>query len=191
MPTRPTDKASYLADYAELFSGLTDQPVKLLEIGVYRGGSLELWKETFPLGSKIYGIDNRGFRADLGKDITLFHGEQDDLEFLRAVVNRTGQLDIIIDDAAHIGAKAKKSFWFLFDYLKLGGKYVIEDWGTGFWDHWPDGNKRGNMVDFVKELIEEVGSEDATRFSNTRKSFFKEVAFRHAICCVTKGRRRD
>lgn len=39
-----------------------------------------------------------------------------------------------------IGVLARASFWHLFDnQLKSGGMYVIEDWGTGYWDKWLDG----------------------------------------------------
>ena len=34
----------------------------------------------------------------------------------------------------------KMAFWHLFDnHLKPNGLYVIEDWGTSYWDDWPDG----------------------------------------------------
>lgn len=53
--------------------------------------------------------------------------------------------DIIVDDCAHIGELAKKSFWHLFTHhLKPGGIYAIEDWGTGYLGgyrnpYYPDG----------------------------------------------------
>lgn len=48
--------------------------------------------------------------------------------------------DVVIDDCSHVGHLARASFWHLFDnHLKPGGFYVIEDWGTGYWDFWPDG----------------------------------------------------
>jgi hypothetical protein len=80
----------------------------------------------------------------------------------------------------------------LFDnHLKPGGLYVIEDWGTGYWDDWPDGktvrpesrfgsnvrsvldrfgmgsrawhNHNYGMVGLVKELVDEQGAADLTR----------------------------
>ena len=33
-------------------------PVKILEIGVFQGGSLELWRDYFGCQSEIFGIDN-------------------------------------------------------------------------------------------------------------------------------------
>lgn len=45
-----------------------------------------------------------------------------------------------IHDCSHIGVLSRASFWHLFDnHLKSGGVYVVEDWGTGYWDDWVDG----------------------------------------------------
>ncbi len=51
-----TDKIHYLKWYDPLFSPLLDETVKLLEIGIYHGGSLLLWKDYFPNG-QITGAD--------------------------------------------------------------------------------------------------------------------------------------
>ncbi|MDW7984525.1 MAG: class I SAM-dependent methyltransferase [Acidobacteriota bacterium] len=128
--------------YDTLFAHWVDQPVVLLEIGVYRGGSLLLWRDYFPHGT-VVGID-----LQLPKDfppterILLFQGDQTDTAFLSRVTRQVAPqgFDIIIDDASHIGEYTKRTFWHLFDHhLKPGGLYVIEDWGTGYWDDWPDG----------------------------------------------------
>lgn len=74
--------------------------------------------------------------------IHLYEGSQTDLEFLSCVANEVAPhgFDIIIDDASHLDEASKATFWHLFDqHLKPGGLYVIEDWGTGYWDDWPDG----------------------------------------------------
>ena len=83
--------------------------------------------------------------------------------------------DIIIDDAAHIGHLAKKSFDVLArGHLKPDGLYVIEDWGTGYWRDWPDGvpytsvhlgqNRSfgAGMVGLVKTFVDEVAWSDIT-----------------------------
>ena len=74
--------------------------------------------------------------------IQTYQGVQQDT----ALLDRIGAdcapegFDIIIDDCSHIGVLSRVSFWHLFDnHLKSGGVYVIEDWGTGYWDHWVDG----------------------------------------------------
>jgi hypothetical protein len=141
-----TDKIrhGYLDVYDAIMAPWIDKEIKLLEIGVYRGGSLKLWRDYFPRGT-IVGIDRKlpqHFR--LGERIQVFEGSHGDKRFLSEVANKTapGGFDIIIDDASHIGEKTKRAFWYLFDHhLKLGGLYAVEDWGTGYLDDFPDGRK--------------------------------------------------
>lgn len=181
MPEYRTDKAQYISRYQDLLDGMFDQRLKILELGIYRGGSLMMWRDLFPR-SQIYGIDHNESSRIIANRIRTFHGSQDDLNFLRAVVNQTGTLDIIIDDASHIGALTLASFRFLWNYLSSGGWYIIEDWGTGYWEDWPDGKQPGNMVDLVKSLIDEMGSKD----SEDRPPRYEKVVFYPAMACVKK-----
>lgn len=139
-----TDKIDnrYVDTYDPIFSPWVDKKIELLELGVQKGGSLLLWHDYFPLGT-IAGID-----INLPKDfqprerIHIFEGSQSDPRFLSHVANKIAPegFDIIIDDASHIGELTKIAFWHLFDnHLKPNGLYVIEDWGTGYWDDWSDG----------------------------------------------------
>lgn len=139
-----SDKISnhYLERYDPVLESWIDKPVILLELGVHKGGSLLLWRDYFPFGT-IVGVDIRlpkDFKPADG--IRMFEGSQTDTTFLSCVGNEAapGGFDIIIDDASHLGELTKISFWHLFEnHLKPGGLYVIEDWGTGYWDDWLDG----------------------------------------------------
>lgn len=137
-------KLRYLEVYDHILVPWIGKAITLLEIGVYRGGSLKLWRDYFPRGT-VVGIDRKrpqDFR--LGERIQIFEGSQADEEFLSKVANETapGGFDIIIDDASHIGELTKTTFWHLFDHhLKPGGLYAIEDWGTGYLDDFSDGKK--------------------------------------------------
>lgn len=55
-----TDKASkghgYLDFYEGFFQGLRHKPIRLLEIGVFRGNSVAMWQEYFVAGT-IIGVD--------------------------------------------------------------------------------------------------------------------------------------
>lgn len=192
-----TDKVPnrYLDFYDPVVLPFVDQEIKLLEVGIYKGGSLLLWQDYFPRGM-IVGIDARvppGWTAQ--ERIRVFEGDQQDLAFMSRVARQTAPegFDIIIDDASHLADMTRASFWHLFDHhLKPGGLYIIEDWGTGYYDDWPDGQayrepppwrstllgwlQRLNvirrisapshafgMVGFVKELVDEQGAADLTR----------------------------
>ncbi len=141
-----TDKIrhGYLDVYDAILAPWVDEEITLLELGVYRGGSLKLWRDYFPRGA-IVGIDRKlpqNFRP--GERIQVFEGSHGNKRFLSEVANRTAPngFDIIIDDASHIGEKTRRAFWYLFDHhLKPGGLYAIEDWGTGYLDDFPDGKK--------------------------------------------------
>lgn len=136
-----TDKAPYAASYERIFGSLAEQDIKLLELGVLRGGSLKLWRDYFTNG-QIVGLDLNRIQITDSDRIRLYQGSQDDLGLLHTIgkENAPQGFDIIIDDASHIGEITRKSFWFLFNNcLKPGGIYVIEDWGSGYWPSWPDG----------------------------------------------------
>ena len=216
-----TDKITgrYLDSYDPVLQPWVDKPVKLLELGVKNGGSLMLWRDYFPLGT-IVGIDiNLPKGLSPGERVHVFEGSQSDPRFLSEVANRVAPegFDIIIDDASHIGELTRIAFWHLFDnHLKPGGLYVIEDWGTGYWDDFPDGKSvvaterqpkmvspdnfakvpfpchSYGMVGFVKELVDEQGAHDLTRrrFDNTkqgiRNSKFQSLLIVPSIVFVRK-----
>src|SRR5437868_153029 len=140
-----TDKAAhthYLRNYEEYFGGLRDKEVRLLELGIRNGGSLLLWRDYFERGI-VVGLDIEPAKInDPTGRIRTYRGAQQDTELLDRLAreNAPEGFDIVIDDCSHIGALARASFWHLFDnHLKSGGVYVIEDWGTGYWEGWVDG----------------------------------------------------
>ncbi len=140
-----TDKARhthYLQNYEEHFEKLLGKEIRLLELGVYKGGSLLLWKDYFDRGL-IVGLDlTRIELNDSSGRIRTYCGEQQDTVLLDRIARETAPegFDVIIDDCSHIGELTRVSFWHLFDnHLKPGGLYVIEDWSTGYWDGWFDG----------------------------------------------------
>lgn len=134
--------SGYLDRYDRTLEPWLDKKIVLLELGVHRAGSLLLWRDYFPMGT-IVGIDislPQDFKPT--ERIHIYQGSQADTVFLSRVAGEIAPdgFDIIIDDASHIGELSKISFWHLFDnHLRPGGLYVIEDWGTGYWDDWPDG----------------------------------------------------
>lgn len=132
----------YLNHYERHFQQFVKHHINLLELGIYRGGSLLQWRDFFRDG-QIVGLDLDPVSVDdpTGRVVT-YQGDQADLALLDRIARERapGGFDIIIDDASHIAALTKISFWHLFDnHLKPGGYYVIEDWRVSYSDAAPDG----------------------------------------------------
>ncbi len=202
-----TDKIKhhYLELYDPILSPWIDSELKLLEIGIHRGGSLKLWRDYFPHG-RIVGIDLKLPKNFFpGERVQVFEGSQADTGFLSEVAMKTAPdgFDLIIDDASHIGELTKTTFWHLFDrHLKPGGLYAIEDWGTGYLDDFPDGKKfdpkpsaldpfpchSHGMVGFVKELVDEQGAGSITlgRNEEFRQSKFESLLITPGVVIITK-----
>ncbi len=132
-----TDKVDhrFLPHYDRRFRHLRDAPIKLLEIGVWKGQSLRTWRDYFPNG-QIYGIDIVPEYVIFEDRIQSFLGDQSDESFLSQVVMSTGPLDFIIDDGGHKALQHVASFEALWPHVKPGGWYCIEDCFSLFDECW-------------------------------------------------------
>jgi len=124
------DGHGYTPYYEKYLEPVREKDITLLELGVREGWSMNMWTEYFPNG-EFWGIDNdkeglcpKSFSCDR----VHFHlGSQDDKLFLENICNVAHGFDVIIDDASHISSLSIKSFEILFDHVKPGGIYIIED----------------------------------------------------------------
>ncbi len=191
----------YLSVYEGLFEQLRTLPLALLELGIYKGGSLRAWEAYFP-HARIAGIDAIRLDLEVGARVRTFAGDQADCAFLSRVADEVapGGFDVIIDDCSHIGAVAKISFWHLFDrHLKPGALYCIEDWGTGYLPTWPDGRQfvaepdaedrlpshDAGMVGFIKQLVDELHADVTT--PERRPSKFANMTLHTGLCIIRKA----
>lgn len=134
--------------YEQLLAPLREQRFSLLELGVWKGDSLEMWRDAFPRAT-VVGLDLRPPDIDLGPRVRTIQGDQTDAALL-GQVRADHALDgfsVIIDDASHIGSLSAGSLQALYArHLRPGGFYIIEDWGTGYMSTWPDGAEPSRMV---------------------------------------------
>jgi predicted O-methyltransferase YrrM len=125
-----TDKGGkhcYLQKYYQpTFLPLRESTRKLLEIGVYEGASIKLWREFF-INSEIYALEILQKRAGMfdGDDkVHLTIGSSMDQ---KSYQNIPEDLDIVIDDGSHKPEDQYNTFRIAYEYLRKGGVYVIED----------------------------------------------------------------
>jgi len=111
--------------YSKVFGPIRNQSLHIMEVGIYHGASLKLWKDYFPK-STLYGVDiknRKTFFENLDR-LNLFVGRSDSASTYK---NVTGQFDIIIDDGNHRAKTQIPTFEILWPKLKNKGLYIIED----------------------------------------------------------------
>lgn len=166
---RTTKYDSYYSSYAQILEPLLIRkskrgvPVKLLEIGVMDGGSLEAWKKILGPESLIYGLDLNPECAQLScNDYTVFVGDQADPSTWKELVGQCGEFDIIIDDGSHIGFSQAKTI----DYALLGGIgkegiVIIEDIHTAYMDKFHGDGVGVNFMNKISDIIARINSRSA------------------------------
>lgn len=135
--------------------GLTE-PLRVLEIGVWRGGSLELWREFLGDDAVIFGVDIDPESAKVEGAIGQVRvGSQTDQTFMRGVLQEMGGVDVIIDDGSHRSQDVLESLRSLYPSLACPGLYIIEDLHTSYWSDWGGGFKsKRSSLEQMKSLVD-------------------------------------
>lgn len=149
-----TDKAThhgYTDHYDERFKDIRMDVKNVLEIGTATGASIQMWKDYFP-NATIYAVDirdiyeypehhrvvlctyNFGKREDSESSFT--HHEykypaKDGFKGINTFLKELPiEFDIIIDDGSHMMKDQQLTLAMLFEQVKSGGIYVLEDLTT-------------------------------------------------------------
>jgi hypothetical protein len=118
----------YFDIYDRHFSRFRNREVNVLEIGVYSGGSLEMWKHYFGPHCRIYGVDiEPACRTYESSSVRVFIGDQGDRHFWTQFKREVQLLDVVIDDGSHLPEHQIATFEELLPHLRPGGVYLCED----------------------------------------------------------------
>jgi hypothetical protein len=102
----------------------------ILEIGIYSGGSLDMWRGYFGSSATIYGVDiEPACRTYERPGTHVLVGDQADRAFWRRVL-ADGTLaapDVVIDDGGHTPEQQRVTLEELLPRMRPGGVYLCED----------------------------------------------------------------
>ncbi len=189
-------KNRQLIDQFERFWATTDfRPRRVLEIGIWDGGSTALWYETLQ-PERIVAIDSMDredsayFRQYLAANRledrirTRWRTSQADRAALLEIVERDlgGGVDLVIDDGSHLYAPTRASFETLFPLLPPGGLYIIEDWA---WEHWPEFADPSNFWAGEEGLSSLVG--DLVAATGTSRELVRRLAVHEGFVVAERG----
>src|SRR4051795_10263780 len=123
----------YFTAYEQHLSRFQGRTVTMLEIGVWHGGSLQMWKQFLGPAAQIVGVDiNPDCKEYEEPQIAVRIGDQADQEFLQGVVDEFGPFDIVLDDGSHKQADMNSTFELLYPQLDRNGVYIAEDTITSY-----------------------------------------------------------
>lgn len=129
--TEHYEKHSYTLLYDELFNEYREKHIRLFEIGIndprYLNSSVHLWGEYF---NDLYfvGFDIKDCSRFDDDKIHTFIGDQGNVDDLNNAIEKFGgEYDIIIDDGSHLHNHQMITFNALYQHVKSGGYYIIED----------------------------------------------------------------
>lgn len=208
-----TKPLSYYERYDDFLNHHHVNPSTVLEIGTFEGESTKILAEAFPTSSILtLDIQHRAIDFNNHKNITYKIVDQTDRVNLESCIMKSfpGGIDLVIEDASHLGYFSRITFEIVFPFLNAGGAYFVEDWGTGYWDDWPDGSRYESflnvcrdasvpkripshdfgMVGFVKSLVDlthERAVKDRHNAESKYNSRLKSLEFGEGVCMMLKA----
>lgn len=146
----------YFPIYERHFARFRNQPVTLLEFGVFHGGSLQMWKHYLGPQAKIIGVDiDPQCKALEEKQIDIIIGDQDNRQFLADLGSSIASIDILIDDGGHRMSQQIATFEELYSNIAANGVYLCEDTMTSYWNRHGGGYRNPNsFIEYSKNLVD-------------------------------------
>ena len=92
--------AHYFRIYEEEFEKYKNKPINFFEIGINKGGDLQIWHKYFTNLNKMYAVDINENCKSLEKilpNTTIFIGDQGNKPFLIMLANTVEDIDILVD----------------------------------------------------------------------------------------------
>ncbi len=176
---RPIHKwTHYFPIYERHFGRFVNRTATFIEIGVSKGGSLQLWKRYLGPFARIVGIDiDPACKAMEEDQVSIRIGDQSDPGFLQQIIGEFGAPDVILDDGSHKMSHIAATFDYLYPRMDKNGVYLVEDLHTAYWKEFEGGlNRAGSFIEQCKKLIDELnadhtrGAVPSTVFSKTTHS---------------------
>jgi hypothetical protein len=150
--------AHYFEIYERHLARYRGSDVVLVEIGVYQGGSLQMWKQYFGERAQIWGVDVNPLCAQFAEErVQIRIGNQADTSFLESLAAELPRIDVLIDDGGHTMRQQRTTFEALFPRIADDGVYICEDLHTSYWPEYGGGHlDPGSFIEFSKNLIDRL-----------------------------------
>jgi len=148
----------YFDIYHRHFARFRGEPITIVEIGIFNGGSLPMWKEYFGPASTIVGVDiNPGCERFAEPGVEIVIGDQGDRSFLTSLAQRYSDIAILIDDGGHQMHQQVATFEELYPRMRADGVYLCEDTHTSYMAEFGGAFRDPNtFIELMKSLVDRL-----------------------------------
>lgn len=148
----------YFEVYERHLKRFEGKDINFVEVGVYTGGSLDMWAQYFGKGSTITGIDIDPECAKLQynyPNVKVVLGNQVIPEFWDSFLLEN-KIDAFLDDGGHHSNEQIVTFEKVFPALEPGGIFMCEDTHTSYFrNYWGGGlHSKESFINYAKGLID-------------------------------------
>ena len=134
--------------------------ITMIEIGVFNGGSLHMWRDYLGPKARIVGVDiNPGCVAFAEPGTEIIIGDQTDRDFLRKLGEHLEGAEVLLDDGGHTMTQQIATFEEMYPHLHPEGVYICEDLHTSYLAEFGGGyGKAGTYLEFAKTLVDRLNA---------------------------------
>ena len=189
LPIYDTEIAPFLAMW---------RPVRLLELGVAGGSSLQIWESLFPPGSEVVGMDDDHSLDTLvlGPSVKVVVADATNAGAVSAAIGNS-TFNIIIDNAFRRSSDVIETFQAQFDRVRPGGLYIIEDLQAAYRANRRGGYREaGSSIEFLKSLVDTSNADHYSAVANVPldvreaaaalKSKIKRITFYDSVAVIER-----
>jgi 23S rRNA U2552 (ribose-2'-O)-methylase RlmE/FtsJ len=180
---------TYFDIYEQHFSKFVGKKPVVVEVGICRGGSAEMWQKYFGKGATIIGIDvdPNAFKPEhQTSGCEQVNGNQGDPAFWEEFFKTHPDVDVFIDDGGHHQFQQITTLNSVWPHMNQGGVYLCEDTHTSYWEDYSGGGlkKPTSFIEHAKNVSDMMNSDyfrgndrhpDVLAFAD----FYKDVSGMH------------
>lgn len=147
---------SYFQVYELLFERFRGKPITFVEIGVFNGGSLFMWREYLGPQARIIGIDlNPDAQKWTEHGFEICIGDQTDPAFWDAFYSQVGPVDVVLDDGGHMNQQQIITAHKAIDHIRDGGLLIVEDVHASYLPEFGNPSD-ASFINWAKKMVDSM-----------------------------------
>ena len=178
---------NYFKVYEDLLKIYVGNQITIIEVGIFNGGSLFMWRQFFGPQARIIGVDlNPGAKKWEEHGFEIYIGDQSNELFWKQLYSEIGKVDVLIDDGGHTNRQQIITVDCSIENIKDGGLIIVEDVHASYLREF--GNPWSySFIKFTAKIVDSINSRapsikiKGSRYANRiyRISYFESIVVLH------------